>query len=364
MNIVHLQLGGNPGGIVILTRDMSLLSEHNNCFYFLFEGGSIADEIANSSPVYVEGARHKAFFSAPKSFLRYCKEQKADVIILHTPAPLGIACALYAKRRMKNCKLFVYWHSNMEEPATRDLKYRLEIALEKAAYRRCDKALAISESVKKSHIKFLNIKNDKIVVNYNGIFCNKFYTEVEAGPHLPFSIIYIGRIYYSKGIHVLLDALSKLPDEVKNKIHVTLVGNDSGGYTEKMKQKAEKLELDGIVDFTGIRLDVPELLAKADLFVHPAICEEGFGITLAEAMAAYLPCLAFNKGAIPEIIDNGINGFIADKATSKCLAEYIEKAYRLFSDNNPEYMTLRNNARNKAKCFSIEQSVKTLEELY
>ena len=46
MNILHLQLSGGPGGIVSLCRDINKHSAHHNSFYFLFEGGSIADEIA------------------------------------------------------------------------------------------------------------------------------------------------------------------------------------------------------------------------------------------------------------------------------------------------------------------------------
>ena len=46
MNILHLQLSGGPGGIVSLCRDINKHSAHHNFFYFLFEGGSIADEIA------------------------------------------------------------------------------------------------------------------------------------------------------------------------------------------------------------------------------------------------------------------------------------------------------------------------------
>lgn len=53
MNILHLQLSGGPGGIVSLCRDINKHSAHHNFFYFLFEGGSIADEIA------AQGARYK-----------------------------------------------------------------------------------------------------------------------------------------------------------------------------------------------------------------------------------------------------------------------------------------------------------------
>lgn len=62
-----------------------------------------------------------------------------------------------------------------------------------------------------------------------------------------------------------------------------------------MQALAARLHLEDKVQFLGSRTDVPQLLQAADLFVHPATCQEGFGITLIEAMASGVPCLAFPK---------------------------------------------------------------------
>jgi glycosyltransferase involved in cell wall biosynthesis len=167
-------------------------------------------------------------------------------------------------------------------------------------------------------------------------------------------------VFYSKGIHVLIDAISKLPSDIN--ISVKIVGNDHDGYTEKMKEKATSLGLDDKIEFTGVRLDVPELLADADIFIHPAVCEEGFGITLAEAMASYLPCIAFKRGAIPEIIDNGENGFVIDRISADLLAKTIEDAYNLFKTD--DYDQYKINARKKAEFFSVENALCQLEGIY
>ena len=68
MNIVHLQLSGGIGGISVLTRDLAGISDHNNIFYFLFEGGVIADE-GTPEELFGENAseRTKQFLSRFKN---------------------------------------------------------------------------------------------------------------------------------------------------------------------------------------------------------------------------------------------------------------------------------------------------------
>lgn len=54
----------------------------------------------------------------------------------------------------------------------------------------------------------------------------------------------------------------------------------------------------------GTRYNIPELLNDADIFIHMPEWEEGFGITIIEAMAAGVICVCSNNGAISEIINN------------------------------------------------------------
>ena len=118
------------------------------------------------------------------------------------------------------------------------------------------------------------------------------------------------------------------------------------------------------MQFLGRRTDVPQLLQQADLFVHPAVWEEGFGITLIEAMASGVPCLAFPKGAIPEIIGPEIDGFLTEEVSAAALTAGINRALELFTKAPHHWHTLCKNARQKAELFSIERTVAQLEALY
>lgn len=362
MNVVHLQLSGGIGGISVLTRDIALKSNNNNIFYFLFEGGEIADRLkAEGSSVQVENDKNTGFIKAAKKFVDFCKRNKADVIICHTGSPVLRFIFAYCKRHYKNAVYLLYLHSNARYGSYENKLKRFasrELLME--AYRASKYAVAISKSVKESFIEKYGFKSEKCKVVYNGIDLNKFYSNRLTDDYGTFNIIYVGRVLPEKGVHILIDALSMLPGDCKIKLFI--VGRAYNGYDNELTAQAKRLGLEDKIQLTGPSLDVPKYLAQADLFVHPAVSEEGFGIALAEAMAAYVPCVAFNEGAMPEIIDNGINGFIAKEMTAASLSQEIGKAYNLFIEG--KYNRIRESAHQKAQAFSIEAMVESLENLY
>ena len=170
-------------------------------------------------------------------------------------------------------------------------------------------------------------------------------------------LIFVGRLIREKGVHLLLEALSRLPEEIR--VHATVVG--FGPEYDNLRARAEELGLEARVDFLGKRMDVSQLLEKADFFVHPATLQEGFGITLVEAMAAGKPCIASNGGAIPEVLDDR-TGFLFTLGSVSELAQKITEAYSLIGTQR--YETMSEDARKRAESFSIGAMVSSLEALY
>ena len=239
------------------------------------------------------------------------------------------------------------------------LKNRLGyIPFIKAGHRCCEKIIAISEFVKKAGMEAYGLPEEKIAVVYNGVDIERFSVSEFRVDNPRMELIYVGRLIPVKGVHLLLEALSLLEPEVC--CHVSIVG--FGPEYEALVWKAEMLQLGGIVDFLGKRMDIPALLQKADYFVHPAIWQEGFGITLIEAMAAGRPCIAFRGGAIPEIIDDGVDGYHVEMASAEALAETIRKAYH--QHNTDSYRKMSAAAKRKAKTFNIDNMVQNLESFY
>ena len=125
MNILHLQLSGGPGGIVSLCRDINKHSAHHNFFYFLFEGGSIADEIAaQGGTVQVATGAKNHPLKAATDLVRYCKEQQMDVIVDHSGSPYTRLAHIYAALRLKKVRFLLYLHAAGIKARARTARHR------------------------------------------------------------------------------------------------------------------------------------------------------------------------------------------------------------------------------------------------
>ncbi len=361
MNILHLLMSGNIGGIEVLCRDINRISKHNNYFYFISEGGCIADDIKkDGSSIYVAKKSQKNRLSGVFNLIKYCKKNNIDVVIDHNGSPYTRFYHAVAATFLKNTKFILYLHSNADKKYGAYKQKLKQAAYEKilrSAYRKSDGIVAISKTVKTSFVKIFGFDAEKITVIYNGINEEKFYHTKHDNE---FRIIYVGRLIEIKGIHLLIKALAL--SEYKDNIKLYIVGTGPDEYIETLNETVNEKELKDNVIFTGAQNDVTGYLAQADIFVHPAVCEEGFGITMVEAMASSLPCVAFNKGAVPEIINPGENGIIVNEESPEALACAIDELYGIWKNGNLEPM--RQNAVQTAKKFTIENTVKALEELY
>lgn len=221
---------------------------------------------------------------------------------------------------------------------------------------RADTVVAISHSVKDSLVQRYRVSADKIEVIYNGVDVKR----MAACPHEhhePAEIVYVGRLIEDKGVQVILKALSHLPSDAP--WHFSIVGD--GSYREELEKMTRELNLHNRVRFLGTCRNIPEILAKSDVFVHAPIWEEGFGITIVEAMAAGLLCICAKSGAIPEIIQDGMDGFLFEKGNSAELAGALQKCIREYDTD--EMMRIRAAAVEKAKHFSIEAFAEQLDGL-
>ena len=106
-----------------------------------------------------------------------------------------------------------------------------------------------------------------------------------------------------------------------------------------------------------------ELYQKAKALLFPIQWEEPFGLVVAEAMSCGTPVIAFNRGAMPEIVQDGVTGFLVDYEKGvDGLAEAIGK---LNSLTNEEYAKMRKNSRKRIQeNFSAERMVGKYEKLY
>ncbi len=120
--------------------------------------------------------------------------------------------------------------------------------------------------------------------------------------------------------------------------HLLLIGSakfvaastrlDNRAYVERLKSRVAELRLEDRVSWMGERDDVPELMSALDVLLLPSH-EEPFGRVLIEAMAMRVPVVATNVGGPPEIVTDGVGGFLVDPGDPAAWA----RAVRHFADH-------------------------------
>jgi glycosyltransferase involved in cell wall biosynthesis len=117
-------------------------------------------------------------------------------------------------------------------------------------------------------------------------------------------ILAVGNLYPVKGHAVLVEAAALLK-EMPVPWVIAIAGR--GGEEAALRAAIDRLDLAGRVHLLGLRTDVPDLLAAADVFVMPSR-SEGLPLALLEAMSAGLPVVASAVGGIPSVVRDGITG--------------------------------------------------------
>lgn len=133
-------------------------------------------------------------------------------------------------------------------------------------------------------------------------------------------VLYVSRMSYRKGPHVLLNAFSKIED-------ATLVMAGSGEMLPFLKAQAKFLGIEDRVVFMGYVPDdvLPEVFRMADIFVLPSVSSEAFGIVVLEAMASGVPVVATDVGGIPEVVKENEAGLLVPPGNELELREAIQK---------------------------------------
>ena len=165
----------------------------------------------------------------------------------------------------------------------------------------------------------------KIALIHNGVDTHHFAPHRETvgtaatGHPGVATVVTVARLSAEKGIPVLLEAW-RLVEERLPEARLLLVGD--GPQRRDLQAQAGGLGLNGSARFVGEVSDVLPYLKASDVFVLPSR-SEGMPNALLQAMAVSLPCIATNVGGIPELIEDGVNGWLVSAGDSRALAEKL-----------------------------------------
>jgi glycosyltransferase involved in cell wall biosynthesis len=139
-------------------------------------------------------------------------------------------------------------------------------------------------------------------------------------------ILFLSNLIESKGVYVLLDACKVLKD--KNiPFRCIYVGGEGDVTVVQFENKVKQMGLQNDVYYQGKKYGIEKEIAfqDADIFAFPTFYHiETFGLVNLEAMKNSLPIISTNEGAIPEIVIDGINGYLVQQRNVEMLAEKLE----------------------------------------
>jgi glycosyltransferase involved in cell wall biosynthesis len=178
---------------------------------------------------------------------------------------------------------------------------------------------------------------------YNGIDTREFSFNAESGDNL----LFFGRIHPEKGVSEAIEIAKKS----NRKLIISGLIQDQDYFASKVSPYIDGQEI--IYVGNSGPVDRNKLLGGAYALLHPIGFEEPFGLSVVEAMICGTPVIAFNRGAMPELILNGKTGFLVNN---------IEEAVEAV--NSIEFINRRDCMEWASSNFSSQKMVNGYLEVY
>ena len=215
----------------------------------------------------------------------------------------------------------------------------------------------ISKILNRKYSMYFDIKKQCCI--YNGVTIKNNYLKKKDSQYL--NIIIAGRVIEGKGQLEAVEAINILINYYKIKnIKLYIVGSCEENYTKLLKRKIDEYNLIDNVIFTGYLNNVNELRSRME---YELVCSksEGFGRVVIEGMLSSNVMIVSNAGALPEIVTNGIDGFVYELGNYKQLANIILNCY----NGKYDLHTIKQNAKNKCiNKFSQRNNASEIVKIY
>ncbi|MBR9647293.1 glycosyltransferase family 4 protein [Clostridium tyrobutyricum] len=366
LHITQSEIGGVTEYIKMLLKYMD-----NNKFEFYLIGSkqyesqkNIFKEL-NCKIITVDMKRKISPKSDWKSILNirnYIKNINPDIIHLHSSkaGALGRIASIFLNIPV------VYnahgWAFDMNISKKKKLIY---IYVEKILARFTDTIVNISDHEKYSQQKYKIEPKKYTKVIYNGIDLERYNVkynveEIKQKLSIPsngFVIGMVGRISAQKSPESFVKIAKKLKEKIDD-CYFILVGD--GDLKAEIEILIDRYGLKNKFLITGWTNEVPKYISIFDVGVLTSKWE-GFGLVLAEYMAAKKPVVAFNSGGIPNVVKNNYNGLLFDYGD---IDNFCGSIIKIKNDNKFREKLISNGHKVVNERFNVERVAKEHEELY
>jgi glycosyltransferase involved in cell wall biosynthesis len=255
--------------------------------------------------------------------------RRFDVLLVSDVKVLGAAGVLAARLLRRRCLLRAescgeldttdWLRVNRARHPVLARVAQLLLPLRNLWLRRADRFLSISSAIRREFLS-IGVPADRVVDLTNGIDLGRFrplHPSQKPGLRrrlgLPagWLVVYTGRLTEGKGLRWLIEIWGGA-SALREDAHLVLVGSGQGFAADVEAELRRLVHQRGFhhrVTFTGAVRDVEAYLQAADCFVLPSR-SEALAISLLEAMACGLPCIATRVGGVPDFLEDGVNGLL------------------------------------------------------
>jgi len=165
------------------------------------------------------------------------------------------------------------------------------------------------------------------------------------------------RLVPLKGLMQLIQAVASLGPEFPT-LRLEIAG--SGPQHEKLEREVDRLSLASQVRFLGWQTDLRPIIRGWDIFAMPSL-DEGLPVAIIEAMAEGLPVVATSVGGMPELVEEGLTGFLVPPSDVTALANRL----RLLILNPTRANAMGAAGRQRAnEHFSVDRMVQQVAGIY
>ncbi len=294
--------------------------------------------------------------------------RRHDVALIHANSVVAGVHALPAAMLLR-VPCVVQAHDFLTAPAT-DATLKVMLRYQRAAMIFVSHALARHYGAGASYLyRVIHNGVDTTVFRPDPVARARIRAEFgrQMNPPMPddcFLVGAVGRIERGKGFDVLIDAFAQVAT-AHPKARLVIVGDPAfapgRAVAHELRTQVQRLGLESRVLFTGFRDNMPPIMAALDLLVHCPVAPEGFGLILAEAMACDCPVLTVPAGAIPEIVQDGVNGRLVPQGDRAALAAAMDA---LMSDPVEARRLAVAGRATVYERFTLQRATAQVEELY
>jgi len=362
--IETLDVGGAENILVEIVNNLD--SKYDVTICCVKNSGNMASNVLRKGTRILELNKSEGNdYSIPWKMAKFIRSN--DVRLVHSHN-WGVFCESALAARVGGAKTFIHtvhgdFHSNGNGYV--DIwKRKLRHFVERCFAGWGATVVAVSEDVKKVIHSKTGIPLEKISVIRNGIRLKTVDEENKRKiiqdyciTENDFVIITVGRLVPVKNIPCLIEAIGLIHLDINN-IKVLIVGD--GPERSNIGNMIKSYKLDNRIYLVGEKIDIPEYLSVADLYVLPSK-HEGISISLLEAMGAGLPIIATSVGGNIEVLEKDISGMLIPSDDPKVLAMIIMELY----NDEEKRIRLGAAAQEKRKReFDLERMVFNYEKLY